>query len=262
MQPEAFTILGVTIYWYGVLAALGFLFGFGTAARRAPREGLSPETVSNLAPWLIGGTLVGARLFYVVTFWDEQFAGRPIWDVFMIRRSGLVFYGGLVGASLATILYCRLYKVPLWKLADVMSPSIALGHVFGRVGCVATGCCYGSPTSLPWALHYPKDHATHGIGVHPAPLYESGLNLILFFALVWLWKRKKFNGQIFAAYLLSYAVLRTITELFRGDYEKQNFTGLFTPGQVVSIFIFATGLFLWWKLPAYMPRKNASTASA
>jgi phosphatidylglycerol:prolipoprotein diacylglycerol transferase len=88
------------------------------------------------------------------------------------------------------------------------------------------------------------------------------LNLLLFFALIWLWKRKRFDGQVFAAYLLAYAMLRTITESFRGDYDRHYFANLFTPGQAVSIFIFAAGLLLWWKLPDFTPRKTAPTASA
>lgn len=248
MHSVAFQLGSFTIYWYGVLAALGFLAAFWTSSRRAPREGFSPETVVDLAPWLIGGAIVGARLFYVVTHWEAEFAHEPLSNVFALRRSGLVWYGGLIGASLATIAYARKAKVSLWKLADVIAPSIALGHVFGRFGCLMTGCCYGRPTDLPWAVRFPSDHWTGGVPVHPTQIYEALLNAALYFGLMRLYRRKSFDGQIFAAYLLGYAVLRAIVEAFRGDYPKYYLGGHVTPAQFVSIGIFLAGAVLFWRL--------------
>jgi phosphatidylglycerol:prolipoprotein diacylglycerol transferase len=245
----AFEIFGFSVYWYGILAAVGFLMAFGTASRRAPREGIASEQIINLAPWIIGGAILGARLLYVVSYWKQDFAGRPLIEIFNMR-TGLVYYGGLVGSCLATVFYCRRHKLPLWKVGDIFAPSIALGHAFGRFGCLMTGCCYGSPTNLPWAIHFPRDHWTHGIGVHPTQIYEAALNLILCGGLLLLYRRKKFDGQIFAAYLICYAVLRSFVEIFRGDYEKHYIGGMATPGQTVSILIMIAGVTIWWKLRA------------
>lgn len=248
MHPVAFQIGGFTVYWYGILAAAGFLAGFWVAGRRALREGVRSEDIVDLAPWLLGGTLIGARAWYVIYYWDGEFAGKPYWEVFMIRRSGLVFYGGLIGASLATIVYARWRKLPLWKIADILAPSIALGHAFGRVGCLMTGCCYGSATSWPWAVRFPKDHWSRGEAVHPTQIYESMLNLALFGALSWFYPRRKFDGQVFGVYLVAYAVLRALVELYRGDYTAQDRVGNLTPGQWVSGGILVAGLTLLWKL--------------
>jgi len=252
----AFEILGFQIYWYGILAATGFLLGFGLASRRAPRAGLKGEEVFNLAPWIILGAVVGARALYLVSYWEQEFAGRPFLQVFNMR-SGLIYYGGLIGASLATILYAWRARLPLWRLADVMAPSIPLGHAFGRGGCFMTGCCYGRPTDLPWAVHFPKDHWTQGIGVHPAQLYEAGLNLLFYGFLAWFFRRRKFDGQVFAVYLAGYAVLRAFTENFRGDSAQRYLGGIATPGQAVSVVIFALGAALWWhnrRRPAPTPQ--------
>ncbi len=248
MHGIAFQIGGLTVYWYGILAAAGFLLGFWVAGRRAPREGMSADAIMDLAPWLIAGGIIGARALYVVSYWKEEFASQPIWEILMIRRSGLVYYGGLLGASLATILAARVKRLPLWKLADIFAPSIALGHAFGRIGCLMTGCCYGRPTDLPWAIHFPTDHWTRGAGVHPTQVYESFLNFILFLALQWVYRRKSFDGQIFAIYLMSYAWLRTLVELFRGDYPIHYLGGLATPAQLVSAGILVVGLILFWRL--------------
>jgi phosphatidylglycerol:prolipoprotein diacylglycerol transferase len=253
VHSVAFQIGGFAIYWYGILAATGFFAAFWTSSRRAPAEGFSPEVILDLAPWLIGGAIVGARLFYVITYWQEEFAGRPLWNIIALSRSGLVWYGGLIGASLATIIYALRAKVPLWKLADIIAPSIALGHVFGRLGCFMTGCCYGRPTDLPWAIRFPADHWTKGVPVHPTQLYESLLNLALYLALMWLYRRKKFDGQIFAAYLVGYALLRTFVESFRGDYPRHYLGGYVTPAQLLSMLILSAGVLLLWRLSTPTP---------
>lgn len=243
MDNVAFELFGFQIYWYGVLAAVAFVLGFGTAARRAPRAGVSGDEVFNLAPWIIVGTILGARALYVVSYWEKEFAGQPLTRLFNMR-SGLVFYGGLIGASLAVIIYCARRKLPLWRIADIFAPSVALGHGIGRIGCFMTGCCYGKACDLPWAVHFPKEHWTAGAGVHPTQLYESGLNLLFYALLAWLFQRRKFDGQIFAIYMAGYAVIRAFVESFRGDYAGQ-FDSVLTPGQWVSIFIFAGGVALW-----------------
>ena len=246
VQPIAFKLFGFQVFWYGILAAAGFIAAFSTASRRAPLAGIHGESAINLAPWIIIGAILGARILYVISYWDKEFAGKPITHIFNMR-AGLVYYGGLIGSSVGTIIYCWKNKLPLWRVADVIAPSIALGHAFGRVGCFMTGCCYGIPANIPWAVHFPPDHDTHGIGVHPVQLYESSLNLALYGFLAWAFRRRTFDGQIFALYLVFYSFIRAFTEMFRGDYTQFYLGGKATPGQTVSIVIMAVGLILWWK---------------
>jgi len=253
----AFHLGSFTIYWYGVLVALGLLAGLWTAGRRAPLNGIRSETVIDLGPWLILGTIVGARGLYVLSYWRQDFAGRSLWQVFNIRGGGLVFYGGLIGASLACILYVRYRKLALWKIADVLAPSIALGHAFGRIGCLMNGCCYGRACDLPWAIHFPSDHPTLGAGVHPTQIYEALLDLGLYAVLAGLYRRKKFDGQIFALYLTSYAVLRVFVEMFRGDYTTYYLNGKVTPAQMLSLPILVAGVLLWWVLSG--PKSKAQS---
>jgi phosphatidylglycerol---prolipoprotein diacylglyceryl transferase len=248
VHPVAFHLGSLPIYWYGVLLALAFVVGLWTASRRGVRDGLNPEIIVDAGTWLILGTLVGARLLYVVTYWREQFADQPWTEVFMVRHGGLVFYGGLIGASVALLLYVRLKRLAVWKLADALAPSIPLGYALGRVGCLMFGCCYGRPTDLPWAIHFPSDHATHGAGVHPTQVYDSLLNLALYLGLAWWYRKKKFDGQVFAIYLVGYSALRGLVETFRGDYTTEYVLGTLTPGQFVGILIFLVGAGLWWRL--------------
>ncbi|MEP6663244.1 MAG: prolipoprotein diacylglyceryl transferase family protein, partial [Verrucomicrobiota bacterium] len=129
----------------------------------------------------------------------------------------------------------------------------ALGHALGRIGCLMTGCCYGKECSAPWAIRFPVGHATHpsgspGIPVHPTQVYEALLNFGLYFLLAWFYRRKKFDGQILAIYLLCYALVRSFVEHFRADYKPADyfFNGMISPGQLISIGIFAAGLVLLW----------------
>jgi phosphatidylglycerol:prolipoprotein diacylglycerol transferase len=238
------------------MVALGFLLGLWTASRRGLREGVPAERIMDLGPWLILGAIAGARTLYVISYWREQFAGKPISEIFMVQHGGLVYYGGLVGSSLAYILYASLKKLPLWKGADILAPSVALGHALGRIGCLFNGCCYGRQCSLPWAITYPDRPGgpPAGIPLHPTQIYESLLNFILYATLTWLFRRKKFDGQIFALYLVGYAFIRSFVELFRGDYPQYYFGGWVTPAHLVSVVILIIGVLIFRALPRRMPR--------
>jgi phosphatidylglycerol:prolipoprotein diacylglycerol transferase len=239
-----------------VFLAIGFLVGLWTASRRGVRAGIAPEKVLDSGVWLIVGTVIGARLLYVITYWEQSFAGQPFIEVFKVHQGGLVYYGGLIGASVAFLLYSTVKKLNLWKMADVLAPSISLGYAIGRNGCLMNGCCYGSPTDVPWCIHFPADHETAGLGVHPTQVYESILAFGLYILLAWLFRRKTFDGQVFAAYLIGYAVTRGFVEFFRGDYEIHYLGHWATQAHLISFGILAAGLILYGVL-ARMKRAAA-----
>jgi phosphatidylglycerol---prolipoprotein diacylglyceryl transferase len=253
VDPIAFKIGGLTIHWYGVLVALGFLIGLWLASRRGLRDGIAPEKIMDIGPWLIVGTIIGARTLHVISYWDEEFAGKPFTEIFMVQKGGLVYYGGLIGATLAGIIYLVWKKLPVWKFGDALAPSIAFGYVLGRIGCLMNGCCYGRPCDLPWAIRFPAEHSTRGALVHPTQIYDSLLSLIFWGVLAWLYRRKRFDGQVFASYLIGYAILRSIVEFFRGDYTVHYLGGWATPAHLVSMAIFAAGITLIWRLPRRPP---------
>jgi phosphatidylglycerol---prolipoprotein diacylglyceryl transferase len=253
VDKVAFEFGGFSIYWYGVLVASGFLIGIWTASRRALKDNLPPERIVDLGPWIILGALVGARLLYVITYWQEDFAGAGLWEIVMIRKGGLVFYGGLIGAIVAAVLYIQIRQLPMWRVGDVMAPSVALGYFFGRFGCLMNGCCYGRPTDLPWAIGFPYGHPVFPETVHPTQVYEAVASLALYLGLAWLFRRRTFQGQVFAAYLIGYSILRFNIEFFRGDYATLLWGGWITPAQLFSLLVLASGLILWWKLSPHRP---------
>jgi phosphatidylglycerol:prolipoprotein diacylglycerol transferase len=238
------------VRWYGVMMALAFLAGLWTATRRARLANVHGEIIADVTMWLMAGSIIGARFVYVTTYWKQEFAGGPFSEVFMIQHGGLVFYGGLIGAAVTGFGYLAWKKLPVWKIADILAPSVALGSVFGRIGCLLNGCCYGRACNLPWAIHFPADHETHGTGVHPTEIYDALLNFILYVALAWLFRRRKFDGEVLALYFIGYAICRTTVEFFRGDYPADHIhAGIFTSAQLVSapILIVGSALFFWRK---------------
>jgi phosphatidylglycerol---prolipoprotein diacylglyceryl transferase len=246
VQPICFYLGSLPIRWYGVMMAAAFFAGLWTTTRRARLVNVPGEIIADVTLWLMGGSIVGARFVYVTTYWKQEFANAPFSEIFMVQHGGLVYYGGLIGATVAGIGYLLFKKLPVWKIADILAPSIALGSVFGRIGCLFNGCCYGYACNLPWAIHFPSDHETHGAGVHPTEIYDALLNLILYLALAWWFRRKRFDGQIFAAYLIGYAIFRSIAESFRGDYPVDHIHSGLTSAQLLSLPILAVGVALWF----------------
>jgi phosphatidylglycerol:prolipoprotein diacylglycerol transferase len=258
VHPIAFHLGSFPIRWYGIMMALAFIAGLWTATRRARRANVSGDAIADVTLWLMVGSILGARFVYVTTYWKQEFAGQKFSEIFAIWNGGLVYYGGLIGATIAGAAYLAWKKLPVLRIADILAPSIALGSVFGRVGCLLNGCCYGRACDLPWAIHFPADHETHGLGVHPTEIYDGLLNLILYLGLAWLFRRRKFDGQIFALYLIGYAICRFTVEFFRGDYPPDHIhEGMFTSAQLLSAPILLAGLalFIWRRAAAQRGQK-------
>ncbi len=260
MHPIAFNLGPLSIHWYGVMVAAAFLAGLWTAGRRGPLAGIATEKIVDLGPWLIVGAIVGSRVLYVISYWQEAFAGKPFAEIFMVWKGGLVFYGGLIGAALTGIIYLRLKNLPLWTVADILAPSIPLGAFFGRIGCFLNGCCYGRACDLPWAVSYPANNplSPPTTPVHPTQIYDSLLNLCLYGFLAWLFRRRKFDGQVFSVYLICYAVTRSFVEAFRGDYtEHERYLGGWaTPAHLLSLMVFIAGLVLLRVLPRFKAQRG------
>ncbi|MBX3745460.1 MAG: prolipoprotein diacylglyceryl transferase [Verrucomicrobiae bacterium] len=246
MERIAFELGPLTLTWYGICVATGFWVGAWTSARRAPRAGVAAEAIWDVLWVLIVAGIVGARALYVVTYWDRSFRGEPWTEIFMVHHGGLVFHGGFVAAMLAGFAWCRWRRQPGWTMADILAPGVALGHAIGRIGCLLNGCCFGRACELPWAIRYGADHETRGIPVHPTQVYEAGLSLAVAGGLAWLFGRRRFEGQVFAVYLMAYGVIRSVVEWFRGDYPASAlYFERVTPAHWISAGLVAVGVVLY-----------------
>ncbi len=223
---------------YGLLVALGFLVGLWFAGRRAHHYGIKKQDVYDLGVWLIVGAFLGAKVLLILV--DPQaFLQNPAG----IIRSFGVFFGGFLGAAAASIWFFRRRGIPVFDGADLLAPSIALGHGVGRLGCFAAGCCYGSPTDGPLAVTFHDLHAHEftgvplGIDLHPTQLYEAGAEFGLCLFLLWFASRQKFRGQLFFLWLGLYSVFRFSVEFLRGDPRGFLLDGLLSTSQFLSLLL-------------------------
>ncbi len=247
MFPEFVTVGGFTVYSYGVMLATAFFTAIMLALRRARSVGIEPQVIVDISIVILIGAVVGAKLFYVIGHWSRYAAdpGRLLETL----RAGGVFQGGLVVAVILAVLYLGWKKQPIWLVADVAAPGIAIGQAIGRVGCFAAGCCYGKPvdhTQVPWAVAFGPDSvagAAPGVFRHPTQVYESLLMVAVFVALLVLWRYRRFDGQVFWWYVVLYSLVRGgVVEWFRGDHGTI-WLGL-TGQQLISVATFVVGLLM------------------
>jgi len=244
MYPVLLKIGSFTLHTYGVLLAMGFLLAVFIALKEARRVNIDPNLVMDLAFYILISALIGSRLFYVFTNWDE-FRDEPI-SIFLFWRGGLVFYGGLICAFLVGFWYVKKKHLKFTPLADLVAPSIALGQAIGRLGCFSAGCCYGKPTGIPWAVTFKDSYtlAPRDIPIHPTQLYESLATFSIFLTLIIMRRRERFQGKLFWYYLLFYATARFIIEFFRGDPRGWIIPQILSPAQGVSILAAGFALFM------------------
>ncbi|HEY7922560.1 MAG TPA: prolipoprotein diacylglyceryl transferase [Vicinamibacteria bacterium] len=245
--PE-FSLLGlhfgptITLHTYGLLLAIAFIAGLWVASREAKRQGLDAGRVTDMAIWVLIAGLIGAKVLLVlVDFHYYQRSPRELWSIF---QSGGVFYGGLIGGALVAWWYARRHGLAGWSTADALAPGVVLGQAIGRLGCFAAGCCWGKPTSLPWAITFTDVYASRAVGtpmdtpLHPSQLYESAAAFLIFAFLLWLLPRKRFDGQVALAYVALYSAARFGLEFLRGDPERGSwFGGALSTSQVIAIVL-------------------------
>jgi phosphatidylglycerol:prolipoprotein diacylglycerol transferase len=251
MFPTLVRLGPIAIPTYGVLLAIGIGLSLFTAGRRARLTPFPPEAVVDVGLWIVLGGLAGAKLLLVVT--DPSYL-RSFSGVLSLLRAGGVFYGGLAGAVLAAAVLLRRYRLPFFPVADVLIPSVALGHFFGRLGCFSAGCCFGRACSEPWAVVFTNPTAAEISGtplhvpLHPTQLYEAFFNLCNYVLLAWLFRRRLPPGAVLGTYLITYGTARFVIEFFRGDVDRGFvFGGLLSTSQLAAAIAVPLGvaLVLW-----------------
>ena len=160
---------GLPIRGYGVMLLLAVSAGVGLTVYRARRFGLDPDMIFSLAFWMFIPGLLGARMFYVVQKWPEEFL--PIYQVaglqavagavVNVAQGGLVVYGSLIGAIAGLAAFIHRYKLPPLATFDLIAPGMLIGLALGRLGCLMNGCCFGGVCNLPWAITFPPGSPPH-----------------------------------------------------------------------------------------------------
>jgi phosphatidylglycerol---prolipoprotein diacylglyceryl transferase len=244
MYPVLFNLnlgpLGTfTVGTYGLFYALGFLLALRLAVSLARREGIDSARIVDLGIVALLAGFIGAKLtLYILD--ARYYLAHPM-EILKNLRSAGVFYGGFALAAAAGYVYVRRFRLPLGKVADLCAPPLALGQAIGRVGCLMAGCCYGRSCALPWAVTFSDPAAFQltgvplGVPLHPTQVYHALADLLVVGITLRLWKHRRFDGQVFWVYVLLYAILRFVVEIFRGDEAR----GVFFGGTVSTAQIMA-----------------------
>jgi len=251
VHPILLQISGFSLRSYGVMMALSFVVGILVAVGLNRRNGRSDDLILDVSTWIMLGAIVGARALYVIVE-PRDYLAEP-WKVFYVWEGGLVYYGGLIGASVVTYAYLKWVKAPLWSVADCLAPGLALGQVSGRFGCFLNGCCYGVENHAHGVV-FPS--LMDGIPHLPVMLYEAAFCLALGAYLAWYWSRKVYDGQVFWSYVLLYAIWRFFIEFLRGDIERGTLiNAALSPSQWISLGGIVLALLVLYKLPRQLAAK-------
>jgi phosphatidylglycerol---prolipoprotein diacylglyceryl transferase len=251
--PRLFNVGNFSLPTYGLLVASGVLIGLWISVRNSEKQGINGDDAWNLGILVVLAGIVGAKILLVINEWDS-YAGnwRQIFSLNTLQSGG-VFSGGLIAALLMGAWYMRHRKMPALRTMDGFAPGLAFGHVLGRFGCFAAGCCYGKPTDHFWGIVFTNPLASSWAGtplnerLEPTQLIEAAAEFFNFVLLMWLLKRKRFDGQVFAAFMILYGIERYFIEFLRGDPGRgEVFGGAMSGTQLISICLVLGGGLIWW----------------
>lgn len=237
---------------------IALVIGIIRGLRAARRTDIKPEYVIDVTLYAVMAGIVGAHLVSILLdlpYYIQNPGGiLDLWRGILSPNGGLrglSFHGGFIGAVGVVLLYTRRKGIKFWEIVDLLAPSLAIGYGITRIGCFLNGCCYGIPTSLPWAVRFHADGYAGELTApsHPVQLYAAAIGLVIFFVLVAVEKRRRFAGQVFFSYVAMYSVYRFLIEILRkGVTAEVAFAGL-TEAQIVSVIMFiVSGIVLYSRL--------------
>jgi len=260
LQPNLGVVRdGIPVFGYGFMMFVGFSAASWLAARRIRLIGVDPDVIWDMLMWALIPGLTGARVYFLLRHGHPAFsaavgfqkliAAVALWD------GGIVFYGSVIGGMAGIATFCRLRKLPLVPILDVLTPSLLVGEGFGRIGCFLYGCCYGRACSLTWAVQFPPDSLTFGqlvmkglldpqaqstMPLHPVQLYSSAAAFVLAGILAWYFRRRPFDGAVMCLAAILYPISRAGLESLRADVAP--FSLGLKDAEIFSLLLVAAGI--------------------
>lgn len=244
---DNFVLFGKEYSPYALISVVAILLTLLLTYKLTERRGLDPIRTLYALLYAMVGTILGGHILYGITVFDQVkifFANLfsfPSFQAFVTQFSnafgGAVFYGGLIGGSLAAALYLRTEKESFHAHADICAMAIPFFHAFGRIGCFVSGCCFGIEMEGGFVYHHSPIPEANGVPRFPVQLVEAGFNALLFGALLLCLCKGKLKGKLFYLYLLVYSTGRFLLEFLRGDAYR-GFVGCLSTSQFISVFLF------------------------
>ncbi len=217
LDPIIFTIGPIAIRWYSLAYIGGFLLGHRAAIYlvRLQNHPVKEEHLEKILIWIVLSVIIGGRLGHVLFYYPDYYFAKPL-DIFKIWEGGMSFHGAVVSVIVGMLLFTRAHKIPFLAMADIVACVAPIGLLLGRIANFINGELWGKPSDVWWAVVFPRVDSQPR---HPSQLYEAGLEGALLFALLWLLALKKQTlhqyGRISGFFLLSYGVMRIISEIWR-----------------------------------------------
>ncbi len=246
IKPYIVKIGPVEIRWYGLMYMIGFISSFLLVNYQIRKKSLGIErrVVEDLYFNLILGLILGARIGYVLFYNLPRYLEKPL-EIFALWHGGMSFHGGLVGAVLAGLLYCRRRGLDPWLIADLVIVTAPIGLGLGRIGNFINCELYGRVTNVPWAVLFP---CGGGVPRHPSQLYEAFLEGVVLFVVLWFMKERiRVRGGLVSLFLILYGVMRFFVEFFREPDSQLGFVAAFlTMGQILCLAMILAGVLIFF----------------
>lgn len=237
------------IHWYGIMYLIAFASAWLLAMHRAgfSHAIINRKQVENLVTYSAFGVILGGRFGYVFFYHFDYWLSDPLW-LFRVWEGGMSFHGGLIGVTLALVIYSFRIRKPFLALTDFVAPLVPLGLGFGRLGNFIGQELWGRASDVPWAMVFPKDPS--GLARHPSQLYQAALEGgVLFAAVYWFSARPRPRGAVTGLFLTLYASFRIFAEFFRepDQHIQYDLFGWVTRGQILSLpmLLLGVGLMIW-----------------
>jgi len=240
MGPIAFEIGNLSIRWYGIFYAVGFLFAYFLTPILAKSRDISKEDMEDFFIYLIPFSIIGGRLAHIIGSWEIY--SQNILQIFAVWNGGMVFHGGFLGAIIATFYYCKKKNIHFYDFADILVVPLGLALALGRIGNFLNSEFYGPITNLPWGVNFPNVEGKR----HPTQIYESFKNIFIFLILFKTYQLKSYKkGFIFWLFVFLYSTLRFFVEYLR---IIETYIFGFTWGQLISLPLIFISVYMINKL--------------
>lgn len=269
IRPDIFSIGSFQLRYYSLMYLVAFAIVYFLTIYRLKHEKYeyTAENIQDFLVWAMIGLILGARFGYALFYNFEYYLRHPLEIILpfdfsngikFVGLSGMSYHGGLIGVTIASIVFCRKFKFNFWHFVDLLIPAVPLGYTFGRLGNFINGELYGRITTVPWGMYFPLD-PSHSLR-HPSQLYEALFEGIALFILLWLIRKKKmFDGFSAGIYICGYGSVRFFIEFFREPDAQLGFVlGFNTMGQVLCLLMIAAGAaVLGWRRKAAAASRQA-----
>lgn len=269
MHPILFEIFGIKVYTYGVTASIAMIVGYLLAIYFAKKQNIESHKMENIFLFTVIGSIIGARVAYVI---EHPHQMPNFLSPFEIWQGGLDWFGGLIGGLLVAILTIRHYKIDPFKIGDIAAIALPIGQAIGRIGCTSAGCCYGKEvygvSDVSVGVHFMSKFpffymvfpegaiAPPHVPLYPTELMDLSFNLFIFLGAIFIFYKKRFDGEVFIFYLFFAGLFRFIEEFYRGVTPPIPGIGL-TWNQIVCIGLMIGAIVLWFLLHKRPQEKHA-----